>query len=93
VTHYKSHEEWKDILKAILQHALSKNPIYEFDDRIDLLKIWVLLHKTSRGITPDTSKSFIDQVKNLKELIVVSVTVARHTHKKAPRFNRGAFCY
>jgi len=45
VVHYKSREEWKDILKTILQHALSPNSIYEFDDGIDLLKIWLLLHK------------------------------------------------
>jgi len=45
VMYYKRHEEWKDILKTILQHALSPNSIYEFDDGIDLLKIWLLLHK------------------------------------------------
>jgi hypothetical protein len=38
-------EEWKASQKTILQRALSRHPVSEFDDSFNPLRIFILLHK------------------------------------------------
>jgi len=44
-TKYRSLAGWKEILKDLRFNALSPHSISEFDDRIGIISIWLLLHK------------------------------------------------
>jgi hypothetical protein len=44
-TAYRSHYQWKDVLREFLFHALSPNSISEFDDGTSLLQSYIHLHK------------------------------------------------